>query len=1122
MPVATEEEEDNRLTQKIARVLDEARASNATHLRKLKDMAALRSSSSSLLRFFALFSKTLTPLFNFHRRAASAERIVRFVAIFASTRDEKCAADCDAFLEEFLRFLVRAAGAANKTARFRACQVISEIIMRLPDDTEVSDELWDEVIDSMKVRVGDRVPVIRTFAVRALSRFANDSENSDVLELFLQTLPLEQNPDVRKTIILSLPPTNASSAAIISCTLDASESVRKAAYCVLASKFPLQSLSLLLCHAPPSHWPHPVSKLRLWEEKIAVDSIWAGIKWFRLSGSSCIKLRTIILQRGLADRSTGVAKECLKLMKDEWLVKCCNGDPLELLKYLDVETYELVGESVMGSLLKAGLVKVQDGQSIKQFLASTNNTTEGCLKVYIWLFHCSLSINIKVFYRCHHWISGNRVQLMEAEVALYWRTVCKHLQTEALAKGSDAAMTMGTEAAVYAAEASDKNDLLERILPAAVSEYVELVKAHIVAGPNYRFTSRQLLLLGAMLDFSDATNRKVAGAFVNEMLHRPLEHEFDEDGNKVMIGDGIHFGGDKDWADAVSGLARKVHAVQGEFEEVVLRVVEELAQPCRERTADFMQWMHCLSVTGLILENINSFRWMQGKSAELLQSLLLPGAKHIQLDVQRVSVRCLGLFGLLERKPSEELIKQLRFSFVKGPSPVSTMACKALIDLGMWHGPQEVDKAMNRDLLSQLRDNAVPFHPVKLCDSSEDLNIELLDLLYARLEGSDRCSTTDADENESVQSVLGEGFAKILLLSEKYQTIPASAHPLIFAKVISLYFCTETTELQRLKQCLSVFFEHYPSLSVNHKASNIDSTTGCLKCICKAFIPVMRSMWPGINGKAAGSPVMVSNMRKRAVQVSRFMLQLIQAPLYAKETEQVDENGSNNSPEAMDDSVDVSDDFEYGEEGLAIRIAAEAASFHSKKTAAERSYLSAISRILFLLQFRPSEQGAVKLMRRLLKRVAESVSAEKELVKELKRMAERLRAVEKDPDQELLPDEAHLILERLELELNLNEDESREMPPTPAPRSVRPTRARGRARHVEESSSDDEVSPTSVVPNNPGTMSTRSQRASKTAAMTKMTIANRAIRVNNDDEDIEEVSEVTSEDDSDESDVSLE
>ena len=64
-------------------------------------------------------------------------------------------------------------------------------------------------------------------------------------------------------------------------------------------------------------------------------------------------------------------------MKDEWLVKCCNGGPIELLKYLDVETYELVGESVMEALLKAGAVQLQDDQSIRQFIVSTSNEIEG-------------------------------------------------------------------------------------------------------------------------------------------------------------------------------------------------------------------------------------------------------------------------------------------------------------------------------------------------------------------------------------------------------------------------------------------------------------------------------------------------------------------------------------------------------------------------------------------------------------------------------------------------------------------------------------------------------------------------------------------------------------------------
>lgn len=58
----------------------------------------------------------------------------------------------------------------------------------------MADELWDDVIDCMMLRVQDKAPVIRTFAVRSLSRFVNDPENSDILDLLLEVLPLEQNP----------------------------------------------------------------------------------------------------------------------------------------------------------------------------------------------------------------------------------------------------------------------------------------------------------------------------------------------------------------------------------------------------------------------------------------------------------------------------------------------------------------------------------------------------------------------------------------------------------------------------------------------------------------------------------------------------------------------------------------------------------------------------------------------------------------------------------------------------------------------------------------------------------------------------------------------------------------
>ncbi|KAL8038290.1 hypothetical protein ABFX02_11G096700 [Erythranthe guttata] len=1019
-------EENGELSRKIAKVFDDVRTSNAIHIRKLKELAALRSSSPPA-EFCAAFCGALTPLFNFQRRTASAERIINFASVFACSRGGGGNSG-DGFLEKFLNFLLVAAAAANRTPRFRACQIVSEIIMRLPDDAEVSSGLWDEVIECMKLRVCDKVPSVRTFAVRALARFVNDSEN-DILDLFLEKLPFEQNGDVRKIIVLSLPPSSATLLTIIDCTLDVSESVRKAAYFVLASKFPLQSLS--------------------------------------------IKFRTNILQRGLADRSAAVAKECLRMMKDEWLEKCCNGDPIELLKYLDVETYESVGESVMTNLLKAGLVKLQDGRTLRNFFKSNGDSAEAGL--------------------CDH-----SIELMEAEVALFWRMVTKHLHMEAHKKGSDAAMAKGMESAVYAEEASDSNDLLDNILPATISEYVELVNAHITAGTNHRFVSRQLLLLGTMLDFSDTSNRKVAGEFVQDLLHIALDHELDYNGNEVFIGDCFNLGGEKHWANAVAELTKKVHTAKGEFEEVVLTVVEEVARSCRERTADCKQWLHCLALVALLFENTSSFRHMEGKPIdpnEILHSLLLPGAKHSNLDVQRASIRCLGLFGLLQRKPTEDIVKQLRCSFIKGPPTVTIIASKALLDLAVWHGPHEMDKAMNCNL------SKTSSTPVEFCSGSEDVDIELLDLLHVGLE-HDWADFVDVDENRSIEDILGEGLAKILLLSNKFPGSLASEHHLLLAKLISLYFSSENEELQRLKQCLSVFFEHYPSLSANHK-----------KCLSKAFMPVIRSLWPGINGNVAGSTMMVSNMRKRAMQASRFMLQMMQVPVFAKETTKSDENISEN-PDAGTDSLT---DFESGEEGLAIRIAVEVASFNRKKTAAEKSYVAALCKTLVSLQFRVSEQMVIKLMQRILNRVSVVVAAEKDLTKELRQMFERLQAIDSCPDEKLSPEQTNMILGKLDLEINFDVEEITEVPPTPAPQSTRQNRSRRRrAKDEESSSSDEEVSPTSVVPATPVVTNSRSQRASKTIALSRMTAKTTVPIDEDDDEDDDDDvdSDVTSDDDS--------
>lgn len=167
--------------------------------------------------------------------------------------------------------------------------------------------------------------------------------------------------------------------------------------------------------------------------------------------------------------------------------------------------------------------------------------------------------------------------------------------------------------------------------------------------------------------------------------------------------------------------------------------------------------------------------------------------------MQIVATRCLGLFGLVERKPSEVLVNQLRISVVSAPSPVSSMACKALLDLAMWHGPREADSSVGLDL-PHSQEEKKKFSSVGFSDANNVQTVELLDLLYSKLDREDTDEFAETDDH--VHAILGEGFAKILLLSDNYPSIPTALHPLLFGRLINLYFSNELKEMHR---CVTVF-----------------------------------------------------------------------------------------------------------------------------------------------------------------------------------------------------------------------------------------------------------------------------------------------------------------------------
>lgn len=88
-------------------------------------------------------------------------------------------------------------------------------------------------------------------------------------------------------------------------------------------------------------------------------------------------------------------------MKDQWLSNSCQGDPIEFLKYLDVETYESVAESALEVLLSEGLIMPSDDKSIQQFISSADGEARGLFKSGLYKHNFAFSaFTLYFLYMC--------------------------------------------------------------------------------------------------------------------------------------------------------------------------------------------------------------------------------------------------------------------------------------------------------------------------------------------------------------------------------------------------------------------------------------------------------------------------------------------------------------------------------------------------------------------------------------------------------------------------------------------------------------------------------------------------------------------------------------------------
>lgn len=123
---------------------------------------------------------------------------MRFVTTFLADKDVTRTADCDAFAEKLLKFLVKLVTAKDKAVRTRCCQLVQVIFNHVCAD-ELDADLLDDMQDMLLLRLQDKVPAVRVQAVQGLPRLCDPGNVR--LSIAPQSLPSVPRPATPRSAV---------------------------------------------------------------------------------------------------------------------------------------------------------------------------------------------------------------------------------------------------------------------------------------------------------------------------------------------------------------------------------------------------------------------------------------------------------------------------------------------------------------------------------------------------------------------------------------------------------------------------------------------------------------------------------------------------------------------------------------------------------------------------------------------------------------------------------------------------------------------------------------------------------------------------------------------------------
>ncbi|KAJ2713384.1 chromosome condensation complex Condensin, subunit G, partial [Coemansia spiralis] len=269
------------------------------------------------------FIRNLNKILGIKKREASADKIVKLVAMFVQVSYEKDtqavakgganAADADdifameqpggddgdglgldtassRFVELLIKYLLQGFQAKEKLTRLRCCQIVAMSVTSLG---EIDEDLYFDLVKRLRERIRDRESAIRMHAAIALSKLQSgeDDDGGQVTEALLGLMQCDPSAEVRRAVLLNIAKSPATLPYVLERARDMDATNRKC---------------LFLKVMPP-------------------------IDYHLLS----IEDRERLLAAGVNDRDPNVKRACVRMIGESWLAYA-GQNLLELTTSLDV------------------------------------------------------------------------------------------------------------------------------------------------------------------------------------------------------------------------------------------------------------------------------------------------------------------------------------------------------------------------------------------------------------------------------------------------------------------------------------------------------------------------------------------------------------------------------------------------------------------------------------------------------------------------------------------------------------------------------------------------------------------------------------------------------------------